>query len=296
MISIVIPVKDRALQIARTVEDVTTVLRESRLEGEVIVVDDASDPPVSFSKKYDNLVLVRHSYNQGVSAARNTGVRNARYPIISFLDSDDKLLATKLAFCAQYPDLNGADAVIGGQLALCPNGEKKQIYNAPWTGDVNSSLASGWVPNNPSSTLIKKDAYLAAGGMLEGLDTCEDHEFWLRFSLRFNYIVGYVGDIFSQFSSDQRSDRLSLNYQKRHRGMTQLFEIIKERQYIDDYKNFENRYRFIVAFPFLSLHQILQNRKNPKFFRFLLWNIVFNQFPYKFIVKRSINVFDNRSI
>ena len=56
----------------------------------VIVVDDGSPNPdaIAAEAQRANAQLARHPTNQGVSAARNTGLRLATTPIVAFLDSD----------------------------------------------------------------------------------------------------------------------------------------------------------------------------------------------------------------
>ena len=56
----------------------------------VIVVDDGSPNPdaIAAEARRANARLARHPTNQGVSAARNTGLRLATTPVVAFLDSD----------------------------------------------------------------------------------------------------------------------------------------------------------------------------------------------------------------
>jgi glycosyltransferase involved in cell wall biosynthesis len=65
---------------------------------DVLVVDDGSTDETSdvLAHHADRIRFV-HQENQGRSGARNTAVREARTPYISFLDSDDRWLPDKLA-------------------------------------------------------------------------------------------------------------------------------------------------------------------------------------------------------
>ncbi len=61
---------------------------------EVIIVDDCSEDNSgeiarSFIERDDRFIYVRHENNQGVSAARNTGIERATGDYILFLDPDD---------------------------------------------------------------------------------------------------------------------------------------------------------------------------------------------------------------
>ncbi|MEM8947763.1 MAG: glycosyltransferase family 2 protein [Pseudomonadota bacterium] len=97
LISIVIPIYNRAGTIGRAVEG---CLAQTYERIEVVLVDDCSTDDLEAALEcFDGdprVRLVRHAHNQGVSAARNTGVQNAEGELIAFLDSDDAWYSTKL--------------------------------------------------------------------------------------------------------------------------------------------------------------------------------------------------------
>jgi glycosyltransferase involved in cell wall biosynthesis len=71
---------------------VESVLTQTEERFEVIVIDDGSAVPVSevLSAIDDpRLRIVRHKQNRGLSAARNTGLRHAKAPLVAQLDADD---------------------------------------------------------------------------------------------------------------------------------------------------------------------------------------------------------------
>ena len=72
---------------------INSLIAQSYNNFEVIVVNDGSNDGTeskvnSYVEKYDNIRLITQA-NQGVSAARNTGIENAKGEFILFLDSDD---------------------------------------------------------------------------------------------------------------------------------------------------------------------------------------------------------------
>jgi glycosyltransferase involved in cell wall biosynthesis len=96
-ISVVIPSFNRPQLTLRAVK---SVLAQSWTSFEILVVDDGSRSDQIFPIEQiedERVSLIRHRTNLGVSAARNTGVKESRYPIIAFLDSDDWWLPEKLA-------------------------------------------------------------------------------------------------------------------------------------------------------------------------------------------------------
>lgn len=93
-ISIIIPVYNVEKFVIRCLE---SVYEQTYKDLEVIIVDDCSpdksvELAVKFIEEHDlckSFKLVRHSKNQGLSAARNTGIKKSSGEYIFFLDSDD---------------------------------------------------------------------------------------------------------------------------------------------------------------------------------------------------------------
>ena len=84
---------------------VRSALAQTRGDIEVVIVDDGS--PVDLATVVgdfgdDRVRWIRHQTNQGVSAARNTGIRGARAQYVAFLDSDH------LRSQSQFLDRTGA--------------------------------------------------------------------------------------------------------------------------------------------------------------------------------------------
>lgn len=97
LVSVIIPVFNRAQTVAGAIE---SCLVQTYAHIEVILVDDGSVDDIEGAVHpfagTDKIRLVRHERNLGVSAARNTGVRDAKGMYVAFLDSDDAWLPTKL--------------------------------------------------------------------------------------------------------------------------------------------------------------------------------------------------------
>src|SRR5262245_46653121 len=65
---------------------------------EVIVIDDGStDGSGDLVQRFVPRVRYLRQANSGLPAARNAGWRAARAPLVTFLDADDRIGATKLA-------------------------------------------------------------------------------------------------------------------------------------------------------------------------------------------------------
>jgi glycosyltransferase involved in cell wall biosynthesis len=94
LVSVVMTLYNKRPYVARAIE---SVLRQTRPEWELIVVDDGStDGSANEVPRNDPRIRLHRQENGGVTAARNTGIRLASCPLITFLDADDYYYPDKL--------------------------------------------------------------------------------------------------------------------------------------------------------------------------------------------------------
>ena len=98
---------------------IDSVLSQTYARCEIILVDDASPdncPAIceDYAAKYANVKCVHHAENQGLSAARNTGLLYVTGEYVTFMDSDDCIDADLLAKVKTSLDENPADCVVFG--------------------------------------------------------------------------------------------------------------------------------------------------------------------------------------
>lgn len=90
LISVIIPCYNAAKTLARTMN---SVLEQDYKNIEIIIINDGSkDNTIEVANKFANLdkrVRVIDKVNEGVSVARNTGLKQAKGDYIMFLDADD---------------------------------------------------------------------------------------------------------------------------------------------------------------------------------------------------------------
>ncbi|WP_051526833.1 glycosyltransferase family 2 protein [Alkanindiges illinoisensis] len=88
MFSVVIPLYNKELSIENTIN---SVLEQTYQDFEIIVVDDGSTDQSAqlIERIQDPRIRIIHQDNQGVSAARNRGIKEAKQEWIAFLDGDD---------------------------------------------------------------------------------------------------------------------------------------------------------------------------------------------------------------
>lgn len=89
-ISVIIPVFNVEKYISKCLD---SIINQTLKDLEIICVDDgSSDYSTEIIKEYakrDSRIKIIQQKNQGVSVARNTGIKNATGEFISFIDSDD---------------------------------------------------------------------------------------------------------------------------------------------------------------------------------------------------------------
>lgn len=97
-VSVIIPVYNVEEYVTQCLE---SVAKQTLKNIEIICVDDrGGDDSMAlverFSRQEPRLRIVRHDFNKGLGAARNTGLAGARGEYVSFIDSDDWIAPTFL--------------------------------------------------------------------------------------------------------------------------------------------------------------------------------------------------------
>ena len=90
MISVIVPVYGVEKYLSKCIE---SLVKQTFKDIEVILVDDGSPDSCGkicdmYAEKYEQLVII-HQVNQGVSVARNAGLKIAKGEYIGFVDPDD---------------------------------------------------------------------------------------------------------------------------------------------------------------------------------------------------------------
>ncbi|MGN6769481.1 MAG: glycosyltransferase family 2 protein [Rhizobiaceae bacterium] len=176
---------------------------------DIVVVDDGStDTSAAIVAEYadrDARIRLIHQKNGGVAAARNFGAASTMAEFLAFIDADDLWAPSKVA--QQVSVLLDGGPAAG--LAYCWFAQidaEDRVYslnNRPLVeGSVLQPLCRNNFVGNGSSMMLRRDAFLAAGGFdpsLRGRDAqgCEDMLICLRVAEQFEfrvvpqYLVGY---------------------------------------------------------------------------------------------------------
>ncbi|MFT4165535.1 MAG: CDP-glycerol glycerophosphotransferase family protein [Microlunatus sp.] len=98
-------------------ECLTSVVRQSHHELQIIVVDDGStdhSPAIAQSyARWDRRITIVHQANAGLGAARNAGIARAQGTYLCFVDSDDVLPPGAIARMVATIQRSSSDFVVG---------------------------------------------------------------------------------------------------------------------------------------------------------------------------------------
>ncbi len=180
LVSVIIPDYNQAHFIRDAID---SVLRQTYNDYEIIVVDDGStDDSSVVVAEYGDQVHYIHQPNQGLSAARNTGIAASRGQLIALLDSDDAWLPDYLVTMVtalganpqagaayagwQYMDSLGRDLPQSSTRVVAPE-------------EFRSTLAFGNFLV-PSGVLVRRQCFDEHGLFDTQLRAVEDRDMWLR--------------------------------------------------------------------------------------------------------------------
>lgn len=190
-LSVVIPTYNRRATLGRCLE---SVFRQTRAVDQVIVVDDGSTDGTEdwIRSSFANINLVTQT-NQGVSAARNTGIQTASSQWIAFLDSDDVWLPTKIEKQIALLKANPEYKICHTEEKWIYQGSEKKI-------PASYRKRNGWIFEHclpvcaisPSTAVIHCDLFDTVGLFDENLPACEDYDLWLRITA--SYPVALVDE------------------------------------------------------------------------------------------------------
>lgn len=113
LISIIVPVYNAEKYL---IECIDSILNQTYKNIEIILIDDGStDKSTQICDEYaakDSRIAVIHKTNEGVSAARNDGLKAANGQLIMFVDSDDWIETDTCETAVSAMEESGADVVM----------------------------------------------------------------------------------------------------------------------------------------------------------------------------------------
>jgi glycosyltransferase involved in cell wall biosynthesis len=187
-LSVIIPCHNGERFLAEAIE---SVLAQTIPATEIIVVDDGStDSTQAIATAYPQ---VRYLYQpqQGVSVARNLGLKASQGEYIVFLDHDDRLLpqAFELAMQAfqRHPDCG---FVFGLCCNIDANGvplpmSARAVLEQPYDRPFYANILMGNSVHPPARHLFQRSVFERVGGFDPTLVVAEDYDMYLRVAAAF---------------------------------------------------------------------------------------------------------------
>jgi GT2 family glycosyltransferase len=183
-VSVVIPCYNHAHFLGGAIE---SVLSQTYPHFELIVVDDGSQDCTSeVAARYSTVRLIRQR-NQGLSAARNTGLRASKGDYLVFLDADDRLLPNALRVGLDSLNAHPECVFVSGHVKLIAyDGSPLRIPQEPCVErDHYLTLLRTNYIWTPGVIIYRRALFNSVGDFNTSLAACEDLEFSLRVARRF---------------------------------------------------------------------------------------------------------------
>ena len=175
VITVVIPYFNREETLAETLD---SLKKQTFQNFEVIIVDDGSTEKSSkeflekIAKENPDIKVI-HQHNQGVAAARNNGIKEAKGRYVICLDSDDLLAETFIEKAIVVLDTNPEIDIFTTDVqtfGVVEGVTKKAGYDARHIIDDNMVI---------TAAAFKKSAWEVAGGYKSNIGY-EDWEYWIN--------------------------------------------------------------------------------------------------------------------
>ncbi|MFC1839288.1 glycosyltransferase family 2 protein [Thermodesulfobacteriota bacterium] len=224
-VSVIISTYNRAERVCRAIR---SVLDQTFSDYEIIVIDDGStdDTRMRLEEFGESIKLILHDETRGVSASRNSGIKQANGNYIALLDSDDywlpEKLETQIRFFRENPNaLICQTNEIWIRKGRRVNPAKKHLKPS---GDI-------FIPSlklclvSPSAVMMKRYLFDEIGLFDEEFPVCEDYDLWLRIGCKYPvYLIDRNLLVKEGGAPDQLSISMKGMDRFRVRSMTKLLE------------------------------------------------------------------------
>lgn len=235
--SIVMPLFNKEAEVERAI---ASVLQQSFEYFELIVVNDGStdNGQIVVEKIEDKRLKIINQVNQGVSAARNRGIKEARADWVAFLDADDEWTPDFLSTVVQLKtDFPSSIIYATSYFYRDPDG----FQHAPLMRGFEPCFSSGILNNyfyiasrsDPpiwtSAVCVDKKALLEIGGFPQGVRSGEDLVTWARLAVkgRITYCVSPKAIYHLQSRLESKPVRFPQKEDAVSQLLTRLFEQVQ---------------------------------------------------------------------
>lgn len=156
-------------------EAINSVLQQTYQDFELIIIDDKStDNTIEIIEFFNDqrISIIKLEENHGVAYARNIGIKKARYPYITFLDSNDLYDEKRLEVYFHY--LNNENKTVIYSYYNRFNSKFTKLVKAPKEVSYQDLLKGNFIGNLTGCYNSKK-----TGKIYQKLVKHEDYLMWL---------------------------------------------------------------------------------------------------------------------
>jgi glycosyltransferase involved in cell wall biosynthesis len=208
-VDVIIPAYNAARYLPTAIE---SVIAQTFQSWTIVLVNDGSTDNIDeviapFLAKLGARLKYIKQPKSGVSAARNTAIRNSSAKLLAILDADDLWLPCRLQESVEcLRDRPEVGLSYGFNTRISPQGEVLDTF------DRRQKHGEGWVApylymrkiDLPSPTItFRRECIDAVGGFNESLTVTEDRDLWLRIALR--YQVALIPKVIAHYRTSPQS-------------------------------------------------------------------------------------------
>lgn len=151
-LSIIIPAYNEETRLGKTLEKITTYLKNSNFNYEIIVSDDGSkDKTIEVAKNFNNIKIIGDGINRGKGAAVRRGMLAATGAIRLFTDADLSTPIYELSKLLKYIN-DGYDVCIGSRAVDYSLIKKHQPFYREFMGKTFNKIVQILVLNGIKDT------------------------------------------------------------------------------------------------------------------------------------------------
>jgi glycosyltransferase involved in cell wall biosynthesis len=210
-VSVIIPTKNR---VDATIRSIKSVMAQSLLPFEIIVIDDGSSDKTSsiISEEFPEIKLIQNVVSRGGAVARNQGAELASGEFLAFLDSDDEWLPNHLESKFNILQSFNADGVFG-RFYLQKGAKRsnvKFINKYSKETNVGNPILSYKRYDSRTSTFFFKTEFFLLVKFDENLKKHQDWDLAINFDHKFKFILddSPTVNIFVEQGEERMSQKL----------------------------------------------------------------------------------------
>lgn len=280
MFSVIIPYYNKEKYIERCI---ASVLNQTFQDFEIILVDDGStDKGCEIIKaQYGNKITLISQTNQGVSTARNAGIKVAKYPFVAFLDADDCWHKQFLEKVKVIIDNEENVKIIGTHYSRDTHFLSNNYATINYFKFVNyfkSALRNTYFTS--SSVVISKSFFDKNPAFNSNLKRGEDIDVWIRV-VQSGGNAFYITDTLSFYSDEDIFQATNTKHELQQTlvgKINELYSGLKTESKNVDFNKFVSIYVYFNLYPYYfdtKYHESAKKALHSNEFKFYLLHLLY---------------------